>query len=141
MDPVLGNPHLDRRQVKDLPGLGGNHRRTRQRFPAPATDSRFMDQDLIRGRDPLQGVALVARLAARGPVSFRAPGFSAGFSYPSLDGGLEEFRGDWPNRTRNTAFSACNISIKRDCSTTTDRNGTTWPRSSSKDGTSDTPTA
>ncbi len=87
--------HLDRgfRQVEDLTALHPGDRPARQASPAAAAAGGLMPQVPVRPGHLRQRPALMPVLPARlAPVFFRSDR-GGGLSSPSLDGGLDEFRG------------------------------------------------
>ena len=70
---VLGNRHLDRRDVEDLHRAGDLPRRAGQSAPAPRAASRLDDLAVVRDRDPLQRTTRMTRLPALLPAGGPAP--------------------------------------------------------------------
>ena len=91
---VLGHFDLSQRQVEDLAALHSGDRPSPQPGTAPGAAGRLMAHLPVRPGHLRQRRALVPSCPpGLRPLLFRSDRRGGGLSSPSLDGGLEEFRG------------------------------------------------
>ena len=103
---MLGHLTVTSRQVEDLAALHPGDRPSRQARPAPAAAGRLMAHLPVRPGHLRQRRALMPVLPARLAAALlpQRPRLGGGLPSPSLDGGLEEFRGVCLSRASSSAI-------------------------------------